>query len=452
MVAGFSYPDGDPGGLDGVARSLGTLSGDLTTEKGNVSSGVATTLRTWEATRSGDFEDAGRGITGTLDGASGVVDAAQEQVSGFARRLRNAREDIDELERQAQRQLDRMDGLDSEDDDYDDTRTSVDTEVARLRRQAQEIRDEVERDATSTAGALDAGTEILVPEAGTLSPDQVARRVHGSTGVSGTSTPLAAGELSTEDAWEALSGVSEPAASLGDQALESWLGFRPPVGDGSVSMTLFALGQVQFGTSTVASWMADQRYSHFRPIDAAGRTVSPNMGFWQRLRHGAGRFPTARGLSPWQRARGFDPRGHFSARPWHGGQASRWSTAGKWLGRGGTVLTAATSAWDEWNESANYPTDERVGRTVTVSATTTGGALLGAKGGAWAGGAIGTAICPGVGTVIGAGVGALIGGFVGSQAGAWVGDRLKDVGGDIADGVGDALDAAGDFVDDITPW
>ena len=129
MVAGFSYPDGDPGGLDGVARSLGTLSGDLTTEKGNVSSGVATTLRTWEATRSGDFEDAGRGITGTLDGASGVVDAAQEQVSGFARRLRNAREDIDELERQAQRQLDRMDGLDSEDDDYDDTRSSVDTEV-----------------------------------------------------------------------------------------------------------------------------------------------------------------------------------------------------------------------------------------------------------------------------------------------------------------------------------
>ena len=78
MVAGFSYPDGDPGGLDGVARSLGTLSGDLTTEKGNVSSGVATTLRTWEATRSDDFEDAGRGITGTLDGASGVVDAAQE--------------------------------------------------------------------------------------------------------------------------------------------------------------------------------------------------------------------------------------------------------------------------------------------------------------------------------------------------------------------------------------
>ena len=128
MVAGFSYPDGDPGGLDGVARSLGTLSGDLTTEKGNVSSGVATTLRTWEATRSGDFEDAGRGITGTLAGAAGVVDAAQEQVSGFARRLRNAREDIDELERQAQRQLDRMDGLDSEDDD-DGIRSSVDTEV-----------------------------------------------------------------------------------------------------------------------------------------------------------------------------------------------------------------------------------------------------------------------------------------------------------------------------------
>lgn len=452
MATGFGLPQGDPGLLDALATTFDTASGDLTTEQGNVESGVEQTMTTWRATRSQEFEDAGRGIAGTLGGASGVVDAAQEQISGYARRLRAAREDIEGLERLAERQLNRMDGVDADDEDHDTIQGQVDTEVARLRQQAQEIRDEVERDATATAGALDAGTEILVPGAGQLTPEQVAQRVHGSTGVSGTRTPLAAGTLTTESAWEALESVSQPAESLTDSALDSWLGFRPPVGEGSVSMTLFALGQVQFASSSVASWMADHRYSHFRPIDAAGRVVSPTMGFWQRLRHGAGRFPTARGLSPWQRLRGFDPRGHFSARPWHGANASRWSTAGRWLGRGGTVFTAATSGWNEWNESSNYPTDERVGRTVTVSAATTGGALLGAKGGAWAGGAIGTAIMPGVGTVIGAGLGALIGGFVGSQAGAWVGDQLKDIGGDIADGVGDALDSAGDLIDDITPW
>ncbi|MFK5584199.1 hypothetical protein [Serinicoccus sp. LYQ131] len=452
MVAGFSLPQGDPELLGALATTFGTASTDLTTEQGNVETGVAGALETWQATRSQEFEDAGRGIAGTLGGASGVVDAAQGQLSGYARRLQTAREDIEDLEIRAQQELDRMDGVDADDEDHDTVQGQVDTEVARLRQQAQEIRDEVERDATATAGALDAGSEILVPGSGELTPDQVAQRVHGSTGVSGTSTPLAEGTLSTESAWEALESVSQPAESLTDSALDSWLGFRPPVGEGSVSMTLFTLGQVQFGASTVASWMADHRYSHFRPIDAAGRVVSPNMGFWQRLRHGAGRFPTAQGLSPWQRVRGFDPRGHFSARPWHGGNASRWSTAGRWLGRGGTVFTAATSGWNEWNESSNYPTDERVGRTVTVSAATTGGAMLGAKGGAWAGGAIGTAIMPGVGTVIGAGLGALIGGFVGSQAGAWVGDQLKDIGGDIADGVSDAWDSAGDFVDDITPW
>ncbi|WP_298885187.1 hypothetical protein [uncultured Serinicoccus sp.] len=452
MVAGFGPPQGDPALLDSLATTLATVSGDLTTEQGHVESGVEQTLGTWRATRSRDFEDAGRGIAGTLGGASGIVDAAQEQVGGYARRLRNAIEDIEDLERRAQQQLDRMDGVDTDDEGHDTLQGQVDGEVARLRQQAQEIRDEVERDATATAAALDAGTEILVPGAARLTPDQVALRVHGSTGVSAAGAPLATGTLSTQSAWEALESVSQPATNVGETALDSWLGFRPPVGEGSVSMTLFTLGQVQFGASTVASWMADQRYSHFRPIDAAGRVVSPNMGFWQRLRHGAGRFPTARGLSPWQRVRGFDPRGHFSARPWHGAPASRWSTAGRWLGRGGTVLTAATSGWDEWNESANYPTDERVGRTVTVSAATTGGALAGAKAGAWAGGAIGTAIMPGVGTVIGAGLGALIGGFVGGSAGAWVGDQLKDIGGDIADGVGDALDSAGDLIDDITPW
>lgn len=240
--------------------------------------------------------------------------------------------------------------------------------------------------------------------------------------------------------------------ALLEKFLEEWGGFKPPTEDDPVLQSLFWIGQAQFGASSAASWLADGRYGMFRPINALGHTVSKNLGFWQRLKYGAGRFPTQKGLNWYQRIAGFKPKGHFSARPWNGANASKWSTAGKWLSRGGTALSFATSAYSEWGDSAKYPTDERIGRTVTKGATTAAGAWAGGQAGAWAGGAIGTAICPGVGTVIGAGVGGLIGGFAGSKAGEWVGDKAKDVGGAVGDAVGDGVDKAGEILDDITPW
>lgn len=453
MVDGFHHPEGDVGGLDITARRLGLLGADLKDHNRTVANGFQAALRTWRATRAADFRDAGTGIEGALDGAVSIVSAAEEQVSNYVRRLRNAREDIDELRRQAQSQLSGLDTLKPDDPEWATTRSRVNGAVERLRDQAEEIRNSMRREAGATASALDAGTRLLLPDSSRLSPEQVAQKVHGSSPVAAAGSLLDSGVLTEQAAWKGLSDVTEAGSSLAETFVDKWGGFKPPTADDPVSMTLFTLGQAGFGASSVASWLADQRYAHFRPINSAGQTIPKgNLGFWRRLKLGAGRLPTSQGLTPWQRVTRFDPKGHFSARPWYGAQHRSWNTTSKWLGRAGVVVTGATSAWGEWQKSANYPTDERIGRTATVTATTTTGAVVGAKAGAWAGGAIGTAICPGIGTVIGAGVGGLIGGFVGSEAGAWVGDQLKDIGGEVGDVVGDAVDSVGDAVDSITPW
>lgn len=447
MVSGFEHPEGDPDTLDAAARTLGGVHGDLGGHASSIGGGVDAASAGWQGPRGKDFVAAGTGLVGALEGATAVLEGAQQQLSGYARRLRQAREDIDDLRRRAERHLDDVADLPADDPSTPQARSRAAGAVSRLQAEAEEIRERVRRDASATAGSLDSGSSLVVPEAAKLTPEQIARRVHAPLG--STATALAGGTLTASGAWEALSGLVTAGANLADKFVEEWGGFKPPDKGGSLATTLYALGQAQFAASSVTSWMADQRYSHFRPIDAAGRTVpKAGLGFWERLRYGAGRFPTRQGLNPLERLRGFDPRGHFSARPWKAGEAQGWGTAGKWLSRGGTVLTFATSAWSEWDESSGYPTDERAGRAVTVGATTAAGAWAGAEVGAWAGGAIGTAICPGIGTVIGAGVGGLIGGFVGSAAGQWVGDQLKDVGGAVGDAVGDAADAVGDAVGD----
>lgn len=449
MVEGFEYPEGDPGPLKTAATTLGTLHADLGTQSTTIAGGVRAASSTWRAARKQDFVDAGTGILGALDGAAAVLLGAQEQLSGYAGRLATARTDIDDLRTRAQRHLDDVADLPVDDPAAGKARSRAHGAVNELQEQAQEIRDRMKRDAGTIAAALDSGTGLLVPGAASLTPDQVARRVHGQTDLGAARAALGGGTLTATAAWVSLGGVLKAGAELGGRFVTEWGGFKPPGEGGPVATTLYALGQAQFAASSVTGWMADHAFSQFRPINAAGQTVTKSsLGFWARLRYGAGRFPTREGLNPLQRLRQFDPKGNFSARPWKAGEASRWGTAGKWLSRGGTALTFATSAWGEWEKDSRYPTDERAGRAVTVGATTAAGAWAGAEVGAWAGGAIGTAICPGVGTVIGAGIGGLIGGFAGSTAGQWVGDHLKDIGGAAGDAVGDAVESAGDALGD----
>lgn len=241
-------------------------------------------------------------------------------------------------------------------------------------------------------------------------------------------------------------GSSPGSDSLLEQFWKNWGGFAPPGQHDPVSLALYAAGLLGTAGGYLASWMTTVNNGIFRPLGPDGRIMSPRaLSFLERLRAGAGRFPTARGLSTWEKIKGFDKAGNWKAKGWRGLERGRWETGGKWVGRAGTFLAGASSAWGEWQADSKLPTDQRAGEALTKGASTAAGTWAGGEAGAWAGGAIGTAICPGVGTVIGAGLGGLIGGFAGSQAGAWVGDKIKGIGGAIGKGIGSGIKKIGSW-------
>ena len=239
------------------------------------------------------------------------------------------------------------------------------------------------------------------------------------------------------------SEVLDPQGDAVKRALDK-LGFVPPDGSDAPAGALWLLDKVGLAFSTSADWMIKGRYGIFQPR-VAGQWASPNA------------------FSAWQRGILSLSDSNWHARPYAASTRAAWSTAGKWAGRAGVVISFGTAAWDQWSQDADDPTlstSERVGRSATVGATTAAGAWGGAWVGAQAGGAIGTMICPGVGTVIGGAVGGLIGGFVGSELGGMVGDAIKDGAGKaveaVTDFVGDAAGAVGDAVsglgDALTFW
>lgn len=232
-------------------------------------------------------------------------------------------------------------------------------------------------------------------------------------------------------------------ASNGDGWFENLmekLGFAPPDGMDGWDAAAWGLGLGGLGFGLASSTM----------LNGVLQTFQPRV---------AGRFGSTAGMSFFERLAAAGRSDSWHAKAYQAISRDKWATAGKWAGRAGTVVTAATSAWDQWKDDADDPsldTGERVDRAATKGAATAAGAWAGAEAGAWVGGAIGTAICPGVGTVVGGAVGGLIGGFAGSSAGGWLGDQINDA----TDGIGHAVadvgsgiaDAASDVGDAISFW
>lgn len=142
-------------------------------------------------------------------------------------------------------------------------------------------------------------------------------------------------------------------------------------------------------------------------------------------------------------------------KPYQAGAYSSWSTAGKWVGRAGVVVTFGLATYDQWQTDADDPslsTSEKVGRAGTVGATTAAGAWAGAWAGTQVGAAIGTACGGPVGTVVGGVIGGIIGGVAGSAAGqefgSWIADGAGQATEAVVDWVGDAADATGDWIGD----
>jgi len=441
MVAGFEPPDGDAGALGHAATALGAVEGRLRAEARTLHGGCEAALGSWRGPRAQDFRYAATGLDRVVHDAAGSVGGAVDALGAYATQLRKATEEIADLRRQAlqreqQRAADAA-GLPADDPVALQVQQHAAVAIQGLRAQADDVRRRLRRHADEAAAALDGVCEGIAPGAASLTPQEVANRVHTTSGVQATRAALAADHLSADDVWAAL----EPLRSLGEAFVTQWGGFKPPDDMGPVSGALYALGLGGTGAGIATDTMLKGVLQVFQPRSG--------VGAWGPVGRGAFTQP---GLGFWQRLAAANTESNWRAKPYQALTRDKWATGGKWLGRAGTALTAASAAWDEWAGDTAYPTDERAGRAVTKGASTAAGAWAGAEGGAWVGGAIGTAICPGAGTVIGGFVGGVVGGFAGSQVGSWVGDQVKDLGGKIGDKAGDALHAIGDTASKLKFW
>jgi len=190
-----------------------------------------------------------------------------------------------------------------------------------------------------------------------------------------------------------------------DAWVHEWGGFGPPHDRGEMSRALYSLGLSHALGSSYVTWVFE--------IDFV-----------------SGEPPLVRDLTA----------------------AGKWSRAGTVLDRVGIGLTFAQSGWKEWKASEASDTGERVGRSLTMAATTTTGAWAGAKAGAVSGGIIGSAFGPGPGTAIGMVIGGTVGGFAGSYAGQYVGDHVVDYGGQAGELAADGLEWVSDETGDIFDW
>ncbi|HEX2895308.1 MAG TPA: hypothetical protein VHO29_15015 [Marmoricola sp.] len=441
MVIGFEPPPGEPGALDRAASALGELEDHLRAQVTSFQHGCESALGTWRGPRSRDFRYAVTGLHQVAGDTVGSIGGAADALAAHAAELRKATDEIADLRQQAlQREREgahEAGGLPANDPQAMQARQHADAAIELLREQADEVRRRLHRHARTAAAALDGICEGVLPGATTLTPEQVARRVHARSGVHAADAALAADDLSAADVW----AILEPLRSLGEAFVDQWGGFKPPDDMGPVSGALYALGLTGTGAGLATDTMLKGLLQDFQPRGP--------LGTWGPVGRGAFSQP---GLSFWQRLAAANTDTSWKAKPYQAITRDRWATGGKWIGRAGTALTAASSAWDEWSQDQAYPTDERAGRAVTKGVSTAAGAWAGAEGGAWVGGAIGTAICPGAGTVIGGFVGGVIGGFAGSEVGSWVGDEVKDIGGTIGDKTGDAVDALGDAASKLKFW
>jgi uncharacterized protein YukE len=210
---GFELPPGDPDTLDGAISRLSTVGTDLHTERGSAQSGFAEALSTWHGTRADDFRKASAGLQLQVQEASTSLDTLMIDLKGYSKKLRQNIEEIKELKKQADRRNAKADQF-AADHPGDDATVDLEYQhasmfVGQLERQAEDLRADVRKAASATAGLVEAGVDLAVPHSSSLSPAEIARRVHSTTGVTGIEEAIAAGALTEDGAWGALASPSK---------------------------------------------------------------------------------------------------------------------------------------------------------------------------------------------------------------------------------------------------
>lgn len=275
---------------------------------------------------------------------------------------------------------------------------------AQLVREKQQLDEQLDGSATAVAGMLDEGPT-----------DRVALTLVQAGALPQTTDPNLLGEL-----W----------ASLRGQVL--W-----PTDQGAAGVAAWAAGRAGFGFGVGQSWMTRVQQGRFAP---RGQLPNGRYGYlpWK--------------TSPWYTTAWRAAQGsNWQAKPYQSTSYSRWSTAGKWVGRGGAALGFATAGYSQYLADANDPTlstSERVGRigmrTAVQGTAGWGGAMLGGKVGA----GIGMAVGGPVGAVIGGVAGGIIGGVIGSGIGNEVADHLVEFGGEVAEGATELAEDVGEGFSD----
>jgi hypothetical protein len=218
---GFEQPPGDPGSLTSAASALGALGGDAQSQEKKLASAFAAALGDWHGPRADTFRGASAGIQVQTKMADSALTNAAALLKTYAVALEQAQHDIADLGSRAQA---RHDQAEHQTSTMDPSSTQVDLTwqhatqyISGLAGQAQDIRDDLRKVATSTAGALDALTDTALPGGATLSPDEIRRRVDSAYGIGGIQAAIDAGSLTADQAWGALKTPSE---ALPDDAVE----------------------------------------------------------------------------------------------------------------------------------------------------------------------------------------------------------------------------------------
>lgn len=246
-----------------------------------------------------------------------------------------------------------------------------------------------------------------------------------TAGVPGASLPAGPG-----------GGASTPATDFWDDFLTTW-GVLPNDGLGALAWPGLIGAKLLLAAGVSSDWMRKVGTGTWRPRGPDGRFMTRPSGRWARA---------------WS----MRPESNWGAKPYQAGNYAKWGTAGKWVGRAGTVLSFGTAAFGQWNHDASDPTmgtTEKAARAGTMGLTTAAGSWGGAWAGAQGGALIGAAVGGPVGAVVGGLIGGLVGGGLGGMLGDFVGQQVIGPVGDFADwaggGIADAAGAVGDFASGV---
>lgn len=198
---GFEHPPGTADGLHSALTTLGGVGADLGSQHERATSGATHSLTTWTGPRAGEFRAATTGLAAQVQNAQRAVDAAVAHLEEYRQKLAQACTDIDALQDKASTA--RRNGAEDPHPDPS-ARTALAAAVSGWENDAQQIRDDVRRVARQTAHAVDAATALILPGAQSLSPASIAQRVHAMTDVASAEEAMAAGLLTSDQAWEGL--------------------------------------------------------------------------------------------------------------------------------------------------------------------------------------------------------------------------------------------------------